>query len=101
MDEDQRPGSSDRRFAQQQETYTYAHHSRFQSLFFRTAFVAKKRIHARHCTIRDSYSELIAENVPVDSDLADASHRDAMAVAATIANRSQMDRRHAVGWLAI
>ena len=41
LDEDQRSGSSALRIAQQPGTYTYADHSRSQSLFFRTALVAK------------------------------------------------------------
>jgi hypothetical protein len=45
LDEDQRPGSSDLRVAQQTGSYIYADHSRFQSLSVRTAFVAKKSIH--------------------------------------------------------
>ncbi len=73
---DRRSGSSDLRVAQQPGTYTYADHSRFQC---RTALVAKKRIHGRRGTIRDSYNAPIAENVPVNTVLADASHWDAMA----------------------
>jgi hypothetical protein len=63
--------------------------------------VAEKRIHVGRSTIRDSYCALLAENAPVNADLADTSHRDAIPVAATIANQLQMDRRDAVGWLAI
>jgi len=58
--------------------------------------VAKKRIHGRRGTIRDSYNAPIAENVPVNTVFADASHRDAMALAATIATQLEMDRRDAV-----
>jgi hypothetical protein len=86
LDEDQRTGSSDLRVAQQTGTYTYADHSRFQSLSFRTALVAKKRIQGKRGTIRDSYNPLIA------AVLADASHRHPMVVAATIADQLPMDR---------
>jgi hypothetical protein len=55
--------------------------------------VAKKRVHGRRGTIRGSYNAPIAENVPANAVLADASHRHAMAVAATIANQLQMARR--------
>jgi len=60
-----------------------------------SALVAKKRIHGRRGTNRDSYNAAIAENVSVNTILAYASHRDAMAVAATIANQSEIDRRDA------
>jgi hypothetical protein len=44
----------------------------------------------------DYYNAPSAEKVPVNTVLADASHRDAMAVAATIANQLEMDRHDAV-----
>ena len=69
--------------------YIYADHSR---LSFRTTLVAKERTHGRPDVIRDSYNTPIAENVPANAVLADTSHRDAMAVATTIANQSQMAR---------
>jgi hypothetical protein len=73
--------------------YIYADHSR---LSFRTTLVAKERIHVRRGAIRDSYNAPIAKNVPANAALADTSHRDAMAVATTIANQLQMARRDAV-----
>ena len=57
--------------------------------------VAKERIHGRRGAIRDSYNAPIAKNVPANAVLADTSHRDAMAVATTIANQLQMARRDA------
>jgi hypothetical protein len=72
--------------------YIYADHSR---LSFRTTLVAKERIHGRRGAIRDSYNATIAKNVPANAVLADTSHRDAMAVATTIANQLQMARRDA------
>ena len=89
------------RIAQQPGTYIYADHSRSQSLSFRTALVAQERIHGRHGTIRDSYNAPIAENVPDNAVFADASHRDGLAVAATIADQSQMARRDAVWHLGV
>ena len=73
--------------------YIYADHSR---LSFPTTLVAKERTHGRPDVIRDSYNTPIAENVPANAVLADTSHRDAMAVATTIANQLQMARRDAV-----
>jgi hypothetical protein len=75
--------------------YIYADHSR---LSFRTTLVAKERIHGRRGAIRDSYNAPIAKNVPANAVLADTSHRDAMAVATTIANQLQMARRDPVAF---
>jgi hypothetical protein len=73
----------------------YVAYSRSQSLSFRTTLVAQERIHGRLGTIRDSCNVPIAANVPACAVLADASHRDGLAVAATSANQLQMARREA------
>jgi hypothetical protein len=67
----------------------------FIFLSFRTTLVAHERIHGRRATIRDSCNAPIAANVPACAVLADASHRDGLAVAATSANQLQMARRDA------
>ena len=66
------------------------------TFIYRTALVAKRRIHGRRDTIRDSYNAPITENVPAATVHADASHRDAMSVAATIANQLQMAGRDVI-----
>src|SRR3984893_11715554 len=64
-----------------------------------TALAAEKHnhkqiIYARLCIIRDAHDEPLAENVPVKTVVADASHiRDPVAVAAAIANQLEMDPR--------
>jgi hypothetical protein len=73
----------------------YVAYSRSQSLSFRTTLVAQERIHGRLGTIRDSCNAPIAPNIPACAVLADASHRDGLAVAATSANQLQMARREA------
>src|ERR1700751_3870713 len=52
----------------------------------------KQIIYARRGIIRDAHNEPLAENVPVKTVVADASHiRDPGAVAATIADKLEMD----------
>lgn len=64
-----------------------------------TALAAEKHnhkqiIYARRGIIRDAHDEALAENVPVKTVVADASHiRDRMAVATAIANQLEMDPR--------
>src|ERR1700724_129339 len=64
-----------------------------------TALAAEKHnhkqiIYARRGIIRDAHDEPLAENVPVKTVVADASHiRDPVAVAAAIANQLEMDPR--------
>src|SRR4029077_8051727 len=54
----------------------------------------KQIIYARRGIIRDAHDEALAENVPVKTVVADASHiRDRMAVATAIANQLEMDPR--------
>jgi cell division protein FtsI/penicillin-binding protein 2 len=54
----------------------------------------KQIIYARRGIIRDAHDEALAENVPVRTVVADASHiRDPVAVAAAIANQLEMDPR--------
>ena len=64
-----------------------------------TALAAQKHnhkqiIYARRGIIRDAHDEALAENVPVKTVVADASHiRDPVALAAAIANQLEMDPR--------
>jgi len=64
-----------------------------------TALAAEKHSHkqiiyARRGIIRDAHDEALAENVPVKTVVADASHiRDPVALAAAIANQLEMDPR--------
>src|SRR5262252_1553097 len=64
-----------------------------------TALAAEKHnhkqiIYARRGVIRDAHDEALAENVPVKTVVADASHiRDPVALAAAIANQLEMDPR--------
>src|ERR1700724_3430624 len=64
-----------------------------------TALAAEKHnhkqiIYARRGIIRDAHDEPLAENVPVKTVVADASHiRDAGAVAAAIADKLEIDPR--------
>jgi hypothetical protein len=74
-------------------TYNYADHTRFQSLSFRIAIVAKRQIHGRRRIIGDPDINPVAGSVPVSAIRAGTSHRDAMAVAATVPNQLEMDRR--------
>jgi cell division protein FtsI/penicillin-binding protein 2 len=54
----------------------------------------KQIIYARRGIIRDSHNEPLAENIPVKTVVADASHiRDPVAVAAAIADQLEMDPR--------
>src|SRR5258708_31794730 len=54
----------------------------------------KQIIYARRGIIRDAHNEPLAENIPVKSVVADASHiRDPGAVAAAIAHQLEMDPR--------
>jgi cell division protein FtsI/penicillin-binding protein 2 len=54
----------------------------------------KQIIYARRGIIRDSHDEPLAENIPVKTVVADASHiRDPVAVAAAIADQLEMDPR--------
>ncbi len=54
----------------------------------------KQIIYARRGIIRDAHSEPLAENIPVKTVVADASHiRDPVAVAAAIADQLEMDPR--------
>jgi cell division protein FtsI/penicillin-binding protein 2 len=54
----------------------------------------KQIIYARRGIIRDSHNEPLAENIPVKTVVADASHiRDPVAVAAAIADQLKMDPR--------
>src|SRR5260370_3791320 len=54
----------------------------------------KQIIYARRGIIRDSHNEPLAENIPVKTVVADASHiRDPVAVAAAIAHQLEMDPR--------
>jgi cell division protein FtsI/penicillin-binding protein 2 len=54
----------------------------------------KQIVYARRGIIRDSHNEPLAENIPVKTVVADASHiRDPVAVAATIADQLEMDPR--------
>ena len=64
-----------------------------------TALAAEKHnhkqiIYARRGIIRDAHNEPLAENIPVKTVVADASHiRDSAAVAAAIADQLEMDPR--------
>ena len=64
-----------------------------------TALAAEKHnhkqiIYARRGIIRDAHDEALAENIPVKTVVADASHiRDPVALAAAIANQLEMDPR--------
>jgi cell division protein FtsI (penicillin-binding protein 3) len=64
-----------------------------------TALAAEKHnhkqiIYARRGIIRDAHDEALAENVPVKTAVADASHiRDPLALAAAIADQLEMDPR--------
>jgi cell division protein FtsI/penicillin-binding protein 2 len=64
-----------------------------------TALAAEKHnhkqiIYARRGIIRDAHDEALAENVPVKTVVADASHiRDPVALATAIANQLEMDPR--------
>ena len=54
----------------------------------------KQIIYARRGIIRDAHDEPLAENIPVKTVVADATHiRDPMAVAAAIADQLEMDPR--------
>ncbi len=54
----------------------------------------KQIIYARRGIIRDAHNEPLAENIPVKTVVADASHiRDPVAVAAAIADQLEMDPR--------
>src|ERR1700730_15744697 len=54
----------------------------------------KQIIYARRGIIRDAHNEPLAENIPVKTVVADASHiRDPGAVAAAIADKLEMDPR--------
>src|SRR6202030_2031436 len=54
----------------------------------------KQIIYARRGIIRDAHNHPLAENIPVKTVVADASHiRDAGAVATAIANQLEMDPR--------
>jgi cell division protein FtsI/penicillin-binding protein 2 len=54
----------------------------------------KQIIYARRGIIRDAHNEPLAENIPVKTVVADASHiRDPVAVAAAIADKLEMDPR--------
>ncbi|HYY27573.1 MAG TPA: penicillin-binding protein 2 [Chthoniobacterales bacterium] len=54
----------------------------------------KQIIYARRGIIRDAHDEPLAENIPVKTVVADASHiRDPVAVAAAIADKLEMDPR--------
>src|ERR1700747_2175360 len=54
----------------------------------------KQIIYARRGIIRDVHNEPLAENIPVKTVVADASHiRDRVAVAAAIADQLEMDPR--------
>jgi cell division protein FtsI/penicillin-binding protein 2 len=54
----------------------------------------KQIIYARRGIIRDAHGEPLAENIPVKTVVADASHiRDPVAVAAAIADKLEMDPR--------
>jgi cell division protein FtsI (penicillin-binding protein 3)/stage V sporulation protein D (sporulation-specific penicillin-binding protein) len=56
--------------------------------------VNKQTIYARRGIIRDASHEVLAENLPVKTVVADASHiREPMAVAEAIANQLEMDPR--------
>jgi cell division protein FtsI/penicillin-binding protein 2 len=76
----------------------YSVSTRFDSSIF-TALAAEKHSHkqiiyARRGIIRDAHDEALAENVPVKTVVADASHiRDPVALAAAIANQLEMDPR--------
>src|ERR1700758_731558 len=54
----------------------------------------KHIIYSRRGIIRDAHDEPLAENIPVKTVVADATHiRDPMAVAAAIADQLEMDSR--------